>query len=460
MNKKINITEKRILKTRITKSMIIKSIIYFLLIFCALAGSRYMMLKNEIEDKKNTAEYITTVAFNKISLQMEAVQDKIKTIIKFCVDSQGNVSEFDSETASVINTNYINCVVLAPKGIVQYVYPFAGNEYLMGYDFGGYSNGMNSLGNIANDSVKDGTVVSGPYLYRNGKTYLVVRVPIFLNKDNSSELWGFACALIDFPDALINSGINLITTNKYNYKLFKTEINNQEKIILSSNKNNIENGIIVQRDIFNEKWNILIEPQDGWYNKNEFIYELLVIIFISILISIIAFDYLRLKDTGKVLTKIVNIDTLTGVFSRKYFFDYVEAEIQGNKRFGICYIDVDNFKEVNDEYGHEIGDRLLFEIANRIQNCIRKNDFISRIGGDEFVIFISDINNEFNGEAILKRLKNTMQEPFEFKHIILQSTLSIGYSIFPNDGISIEELIQKADDYMYNMKLKNHSKND
>lgn len=458
MKKNTNTTEKQILKTQITKSMIIKSIVNLVIIFCVLAGFRYVILENQIYDKKNKAEYITTIAFEKISMKMKVAEEKIKTIINLSVDSQGNISEFDHTAASIINKDYISCIILAPKGIVQYVYPYAGNEYLKGYNFWDNSNNKDKLGDITNED-KNISAVCGPYFYRNGKTYLVIRVPIFLENGNTLEPWGFACALVDFPDALTDTGINLITTNKFNYKLYRTDINNKERVILSLNKNKIKNGIIVQRDIFNQKWNILIEPQDGWYNINHILFETLVIIFISILLSIIIFDYLRLKDTGKMLTKMVNVDTLTGVFSRKYFFDYVEAEIKRNKRFGICYIDVDKFKEVNDKYGHEIGDRLLFEIANRIQGCIRKNDFVSRIGGDEFVIFISDINNEFDGEAILKRVKYTMEEPFAFKHIILQNTLSVGYSIFPKDGSSIEVLIQKADNYMYNMKRKNHREN-
>ena len=87
---------------------------------------------------------------------------------------------------------------------------------------------------------------------------------------------------------------------------------------------------------------------------------------------------------------------------------------------------------------------------------MRKNDFVSRIGGDEFVIFVNDVNDEFSGELILKRLVKTMEVPFVFRNIILNNTLSVGYSIFPENGSNIEELIQNADRHMYNMKEKNH----
>jgi len=452
----IKIKKKSISKARITNKMIIKCFACFMVIFGILYFAKYMLLQNQINNKKDEVGYIATISFDKISVDMQIVETKLKSIIDFSIDAKGNINDFERASTTIIGNDDVSCVALAPKGIVQNVYPYAGNEKFIGYDFRDISSVANSTEVFTINSDQTITTICGPYLFKNGKTFLIVKVPVLLKNENSTpELWGYACAFIDYPKSLMEVGFDDLIEQKYNYKLYRNDINNNERILLSSQKV-IEQGVVIQRGIFNEMWNISIEPENGWYSKGQSILQSIVILIISILVSIIIFDYFRLKETGKTLTRFVNIDTLTGVFSRKYFFDYVEAEIQRNKRFGICYIDVDKFKEVNDQYGHEIGDRLLLEIGKRIQECIRRNDFVSRIGGDEFVIFINDINDEFVGELILKRLMNTMKEPFAFNNIILQNTLSVGYSIFPVDGGSVEELIQNADKYMYNMKEKNH----
>jgi len=453
----IKTKEKTISKTRITKRMIIKTIIYFVIIFGVLDSTKYLIFQSQINNKKNIVGYNSTITFDKISVDMQIIETQTKSIIDFSIDSKGNITNFERAAATILGNDNVSCVALAPKGIVQYAYPYVGNESLIGYDFEDSANGENNIEALTNNNEQNITTIYGPYLYKNGKTYLIVKAPVLLeNEDSTTQLWGYVCAFIDFPKSLMEAGFGSLIEQKYNYKLYRNDINNQERIILSSPKNYIKQGKIVQRDIFNETWKVSIEPENGWYDKSQYILETFIVLIISILASIIFFDYLRLKDTGKILTRFVNIDTLTGVFSRKYFFDYVEAEIGRKKRFGICYIDVDKFKEVNDLYGHEIGDRLLVEIGKRIQECIRKNDFVSRIGGDEFAIFMNDINDEFVGDIILERLMNTMEDPFEYRTVILQSTLSVGYSIFPEDGSSIEELIQNADRYMYNMKEKNH----
>ncbi|WP_170841469.1 sensor domain-containing diguanylate cyclase [[Clostridium] fimetarium] len=455
--KSIKIKDKSISKTRITKRMIVRSFVCFIIIFGILDLTIYMISQNQINSKKDTAGYIAAISFDKISVNMQMIETKIKTIIGFSIDIKGNITDFERAATSIIGNDNVSCVALAPNGIIQYAYPYAGNESLIGFDFQDSSIDTNNIEAFANDNNQIITTICGPHLFLNGKTYLIVKVPVLLeNVDSTTQLWGYACAFIDFPKSLMNAGFNSLIEQKYNYKLYRNDINNIERIMLSFQQKNIKQGIIIHREVFNQTWNILIEPESGWYNKERYILESIVMLIISILSSIIILDYFRLKDTGKALTRFVNIDTLTGVFSRRYFFDYVEAEIGRNRRFGICYIDVDNFKQVNDQYGHEIGDKLLLEIGKRLQVCIRKNDFVARLGGDEFVIYMNDINDEFIGELILKRVLDAMEIPFEYKNIVLQNTLSIGYSIFPEDGSSIVELIQNADRYMYNMKKKNH----
>lgn len=137
-------------------------------------------------------------------------------------------------------------------------------------------------------------------------------------------------------------------------------------------------------------------------------------------------------------------DHLTGVYNRRYFDEKLDEELRFRERYGgefsLCLCDLDNFKNINDYYGHIEGDNCLKEIAKIIKNTMRKTDFVFRYGGDEFAIIMINTSLE---EAVNagERLKNTVKEKFKDKKI----TISIGIASYPRDGRTRSEIIDKAD---------------
>jgi len=145
------------------------------------------------------------------------------------------------------------------------------------------------------------------------------------------------------------------------------------------------------------------------------------------------------------------IDSLTGLNSRNKFLDSVEIEIQKNSLSAFLFIDLDGFKQVNDNYGHQFGDRLLKIIAKRLQNNIRPGDIAGRLGGDEFAILLTNLEDKVDAEILASRLGKISSEPVTFDNTTIIPKLSIGIG-FSTD-LEVDELVHQADLAMYAAKV-------
>ena len=151
-----------------------------------------------------------------------------------------------------------------------------------------------------------------------------------------------------------------------------------------------------------------------------------------------------------------NFDNLTNLPNRQMFYDRLEQELKkaaySATPFALLLLDIDRFKEVNDSLGHDKGDELLKEIARRINACVRNFDTVARLGGDEFTIILSDLKDESIIQTISQDILDSLRSDLQFDDLILNTTASIGISVYPRDGASAETLLKKADQAMYASK--------
>ena len=166
-------------------------------------------------------------------------------------------------------------------------------------------------------------------------------------------------------------------------------------------------------------------------------------------------DYLQ-REKRKLFIK-ANYDSLTGLFSKSYFLNLIEEDIKkiknnSTKKGALFFIDLDRFKEINDSYGHDYGDKILQKVANRIKKHVRNNDLVSRFGGDEFVVYLKDVDKDIIKD-VASRILNEIKKPIENKNgIINYVSGSIGIAIVPDDSINLNTLIKYADIAMYRAK--------
>ncbi|MCK9372817.1 MAG: diguanylate cyclase [Sulfuricurvum sp.] len=160
------------------------------------------------------------------------------------------------------------------------------------------------------------------------------------------------------------------------------------------------------------------------------------------------------KDYESTLERMAFYDSLTGLPNRLLFAERINQAMMISKRLNtmmaICYLDLDEFKPVNDGFGHSVGDKLLLEISNRMQNQVRESDTIARIGGDEFAILLINIKGIQECETIITKILDSINEPFILPDKgEVTVTASIGITLYPHDNSPSDILLRHADQAMY-----------
>ncbi|MBK3331785.1 PAS domain S-box protein [Persephonella atlantica] len=168
-------------------------------------------------------------------------------------------------------------------------------------------------------------------------------------------------------------------------------------------------------------------------------------------------DITKRKHREMKLKNLAYYDNLTKLPNRVHFFSRLKSSIQkayeDNTKVALFFIDLDGFKNVNDTYGHEYGDRLLVGVAHRLKMSVRKDDFVARLAGDEFVILIEGVSDREVLNKISEKIINNVGKPYKMGNKEINIGASIGISILPDDAKDIETFLKHADFAMYHSKL-------
>jgi diguanylate cyclase (GGDEF)-like protein len=167
-------------------------------------------------------------------------------------------------------------------------------------------------------------------------------------------------------------------------------------------------------------------------------------------------DISNIKQSQQQLEYLANYDALTGLGNRNLFLTQLKVGIERAARhrrgLALIFIDLDNFKVINDTLGHDVGDQLLSEVARRLKICVRQEDTVCRLGGDEFTVYVEDFADPQLLVSTAQRLVQAVSEPYQITGHDIFVTASIGISTYPNDGATISELVKNADVAMYKVK--------
>lgn len=191
-------------------------------------------------------------------------------------------------------------------------------------------------------------------------------------------------------------------------------------------------------------------------SRNFFWFTLLLSALGSVLILIIngsIIYFLSIKNSKVLLWEQANFDSLTDLPNRDLLRDRLSQEIKKSDRsklpLALILIDLDQFKEVNDSLGHDMGDALLKEAATRITSCVRDSDTVARLGGDEFTVLIPQLGNICHVDDIAQKIITSLAEPFHVHNEVMQISGSLGISLYPDDAGNIDDLMKHADLAMY-----------
>jgi diguanylate cyclase (GGDEF)-like protein len=194
-------------------------------------------------------------------------------------------------------------------------------------------------------------------------------------------------------------------------------------------------------------------PSAAWTYYNvarplvEPVFFLFFLILPSLLILVISLE--KLNDSMK-MEKLALYDPLTDIPNREYARQLIETKIEEGQMFGFLFIDLDNFKQINDSHGHHEGDRVLKSVANCFKRDIREKDTVARMCGDEFIILLMDCEYRQDVENVFERIDSEFDVKIGNKDV----TYSVGAVMYPGDASDYEEVLKKADIAMYKSKAK------
>jgi diguanylate cyclase (GGDEF)-like protein/PAS domain S-box-containing protein len=167
-------------------------------------------------------------------------------------------------------------------------------------------------------------------------------------------------------------------------------------------------------------------------------------------------DLTERRETEERFRQLAQRDPLTRLPNRSLFTDRLEQALERALRYegniAVLFVDLDSFKAVNDQMGHDAGDAVLVSVAERMERCVRAIDTVARLGGDEFVIILQDIREPQSAAVVAQRILDQLAEPIALECGARRVSASIGVSVFPVDGDNSEDLVRAADSAMYRAK--------
>ena len=361
------------------------------------------------------------------------------------------IKDFDGTAKKLMQFHpFIDSLQLAPQGKVTQIYPLAGNESGMIDLINDEKRGP--ISRYSRDNHR--TTLQGPFIMKQGGMGIAVRHPVYMRDAAGKEkFWGFTIAIIRVPD-VFHSTVETLDKFGYAYALYNDEpISNQWALVIKSEKDLVAPETKYFQ-VLGTEWKLSVEPVGGWSGMQEIFPQIIAGLFLVLLLTAMTNMLLLLERDKQIFVKMSLKDELTGM-GNKRSFDYALEYLFNNKeKFGLFYVDVNFFKEINDTYGHNIGDLVLEKIAKRLSEVAGYH--VYRLGGDEFAILVDEDISEDVYMQIKKRLEKTSAKTMQCQDVKLTVMVSIGFARYPQDGQSLQQLLENADGRMYKDKAIKH----
>ena len=435
------------------KKKTIVPLIVFLLGICLVGLIVYKIDSHETEQRRITAQLNATTYGERIKNEITngiAITDTLKQVL---ISENGKISQFDT-IAENIMSDVIESIQLAPDGNVTDIYPSEGTEaskidLLQDKD-------CSKISCYARDNHV--IITQGPFDLKRGGCGIAVRNPVYLKDENNQEyFWGFTIVILRVPD-IFSDAISALSDFGYEYRLSKTDApwSDTYKVVYQSD-DQLTHTVSYGFTIGEEHWTLEVAPESGWRDL-----RLLVIVggmftAVVLLFSGLTRVLLISKENKNKFQILAHTDSLTDIYNRYGFDELAERMITKNPKthFVAALLDIDDFKFINDIYGHIYGDRALKSLTDSMKAFFPKTTLLGRNGGDEFCILLPDHTYKEAGELLLQFTK--LPKTFSCKGKEYPFFISLGYAEYPTFASSRSQLMRCADAALYEIKL--HGKN-
>lgn len=435
------------------KKKTIVPLIVFLVGICLLSIFTYNTNVQIQKDRRAIAKLNVETYGQRIENDIENGIEITDTLKQVLINGNGQIIDF-SKIAENLMSYSIQSVQLAPNGVVTEIYPEEGNE--AGKIDLLKDSKRGKISNYAKDH--NITIIQGPIKLKQGGSGLVVRNPIYLEDENGQEyFWGFTIVILRVPE-IFEDSTNALSKFKYNYRLSReASVLDKKYVEVDANCDKMIRPVTYNLTVGKEKWKLEIMPRAGWSNST----TLYLIFFGGLSLVLLLTEIIRvlfLLDERRVeLKELAHKDGLTKLYNRYGFDEMAEKMIKKDPEayYVAALLDVDDFKLINDMYGHAYGDKALISLAENMRKFFPSSALLGRNGGDEFCILLPNCTMEEIKEALIEFTKTP--KTFSYKGQTYSFCISLGYAEYPNNAIERSQLMRCADTALYEVKL--HGKN-
>lgn len=405
-----------------------------------------------LENEKERALYIAKSYATTLSASINNASSMLYMMEALVIQGDGHVESFDHVAQDIIkNYPFTRNIILAPDGIIRFIYPLESEGLVLG---------QNILENPnkkveTEKSQKKLLTILGPMPLIQGGLGLVARLPIW-GGPKHRHFWGMACLTMNFPALIEQTEISQLEKQGYAYMLWRYNPERTEKQSLAHSLMEAKaKPLEYEIKLPNALWVLSIAPIKGWTSTNWLLVRCIVGIFICLLLTVLTGAVCALLNKKRLLESISRTDALTQLPNRLRFSEYSDEALLHATRhkriLAVCFIDMNGFKRINDTFGHNTGDALLSNFAQRFAPLLRKHDFLARIGGDEFALLLEE-DTEETLRTHLELLLNQLYDPVSIDGETHMLSLSIGVSLYPKDSYRMATLLRQADEAMYHAK--------
>ncbi len=409
-----------------------------------------MYLTTTARTRRERAQFLADTVAGNIQSEIQS-REYITRMLEIQVSSSKGVITAESfqVIAEEVFDDYLDIIdiSLAPGGVTSYKYPL--------------DNGIGERENLFQDSAQGVyadysrmsgmSVIIAPTFLDDGSYGIVIRKPIYTGEVSEANFWGFASVTLSLSRFLDPVDLGRFAESNYEYKIIGyNAITGEDRIIIEYSEKELPAPVeSMISTVGGGYWILAIAPNTNWMNTPEILAALLIAILISALAAIAAAAYSSMRDYSKELEVLSYRDALTNLNNPRSYQEHMEELSKKKLPYGLIFMDLNDFKMVNDTYGHEAGDALLNITAKRLQNSIREKDKAFRIGGDEFVVVIHGSHDKKFFEGVIARMRQNVAREVTVGDITLNVSISAGFARCPEDGTKFEDVVKKADDAMY-----------
>lgn len=428
-------------------------LIVFLLGMCLVSLIVYKTDAFEKEQRHTTAQLNAATYGERIKNEIVNGTEITDTLEQILISDDGTIKHFNTIAKNLMSDS-IESVQLAPHGVVTDIYPAEGNE-------AGKIDLLHDKdrGEISCYARDNHTVITqGPFELKQGDYGIAVRNPVYLNDENGQEyFWGFTIVILRVPE-IFSDSISALSNFGYEYKLSKTDTpwSDTYEVVCQSD-GNLTNPVSYDFTIGEENWRFEVMPVSGWRNAK--LIAVIIGLYTSIVfvLSVLIWVWLTAKEHKNKFQKLAHMDSLTNIYNRYGFDELAEEMIAKNPNapYVVALFDIDNFKFINDIYGHVYGDKALRSLADSMKAFFPSDALLGRNGGDEFCILLKN----YSYEDVKEKLQQFTMAPktFSYKGKEYPFYISLGYSEYPTFASNRSQLMRCADAALYEIKL--HGKN-